>query len=128
MKGPEIAFLQIMQSIQENYEVGINKLDVNENIFTNVLNCSKNLENKTRYLCKKSDAVHYVFEGAIELDELYTLRYYFSNKRSYISLDPSSGHWVEDKIPYMQLNTLKYTELLYKYYNIDEFVYNFINN
>ena len=52
---PEVAFLRIMQKIQENYDLGVKQTDRNENIFTNMLYCSKNLENKTRYLCKKSE-------------------------------------------------------------------------
>jgi hypothetical protein len=126
MKSPEVCFLEIITSIQVNFEEGRNKIDNNENIFTNSINFSKNLEYKTRYLCNsKSKTLDYTFKGDIRMDNKFNMHYYFSNLRSYISIDTTID--LEQEIPRMQLNTFKYTELLYKYYNIDEFIYNLIN-
>jgi len=126
MKSPEVAFLQIMQSIQENFNEGTARIDNNDHIYTNVIHCSRYLENKTRYLCRKTEGtINYVFEGTIDISNNLNMRYYFSNKRSYISLD--TNHAFEENAAFMQLNTFKYTELLYKFYNIDEFVFNFVN-
>ena len=124
MKSPETAFLEIIETIQENISQGNQKIDDNKRIFSNTFNFSRPLEHKTKYFCRDSEGVTYVFEGFIDLDSEFSLHYYFSNKRSYVSLDTRQS----DVFQKMQLFSYKYTELLFKFYNIDEFVYNFVCN
>jgi hypothetical protein len=130
LKSPEKCFLEILEYINVNFSNGYNVIEDNSNIFTNVINYSRYFRNETNHLnhplCNKQ--INYVFQGDIPLNDTFYMHFYFSNQRSYVSIDVLNDRVnLEDCIAEIQLITYKYTEILYRYYNIDEFIYNLIS-
>jgi hypothetical protein len=126
MKSAELCFVEIINCIDMN---NINNKVINS---IGVLSYSKDLELKTNYLRSKKidNVINYCFNGNIDINDKYTLEFYFSDKTSYISINLSKNCELnlDSEICKIQLLMLKYGELLYKYYNIDEFIFNLINS
>lgn len=124
MKSAENCFLEIVSHVQNQR---VTARDKGEKFLTNIVNYSKILEHKTRHLAiHQSSSVEYVHMGDLDLSNKFTLHFYFSNKRSYLSIDLNEKDVTnaELQLSAVQLYTLKYTELLYKFYTIDEFIFN----
>lgn len=119
LKSPENCFFEIISYIKNN---NVHMKDDNSFINKNVMNYSK--------LRNYSDK-DYVYTNEIKLDEKYNLFFYFSNKRSYISINLNNEYLLENFIEiyeknyiFIQYILLIYSEKLFKKYNIDEFICN----
>lgn len=116
VKTPEQIFVEIINFVQCNKN--INK-DIGNSISTNIINYSK-----IRNFSKET----YVYNSDIIISDTFKVHFYFSNHRSYFSIDPKEICNFEESISFLQLINLKYCEKLFKEYNIDTFIYNFNKN
>lgn len=119
-KSIECCYLQIINSKKNN--------SVEGNKITNVINYCK-LRNFSEYNYEYSGNIVLNGDEPTKVDQLikdipvYTLHYYFSNKKSYISVDCSINS--EYYIPFIQYKLLKFTEKFFGLYNIDTFLANY---
>lgn len=120
MKTSEECFLEICNKIKndiDNNNTNL-KVDNGENIITSVINYSK-IHNYKGY---------YVYDGNIILSDEHfiKMKYYFSNKRSYISID--EDYLKENDIVKYEYILLKYIDTLFFKHNIDIFINSLHNN
>jgi len=115
IKTVEECFLEICNKIQTEKISGI---DYNENIITSFINYSK-LHNYEG---------NYMYNDYVILKSGIKLKYYFSNKRSYITIDEFSDTFIKenDTANYQSL-LLEYIDGLFIKYKIDVFI-NSLNN
>lgn len=111
MKWPEHCFLEILDFVKENRN---NTVDHGESVATSVISYSKLEEVEGRM---------YVYNGYINLERDVWLHFYFSHKRSYISIDKETS-FTEDDIARYQYFMLLYGEALFAKYSIDNFISN----
>lgn len=115
MKTAEDCFLEIVEYIKRHPN---NNIDEGEGIVDNVISYYK-LRNFNR---------NYVYKGSIVLEKTcgnsVNMNYYFSNKRSYISLY-TKNKYQNDTTDFnkLQYNLLLYTEKLFIQHKIDAFIY-----
>lgn len=109
MKWPEYCFLEILDFVKGNRNT---MEDNGESIATSVINYSKldNMEGKM-----------YVYNGYINLEGDVWLHFFFSHKRSYISIDKETS-FTEDEVARYQYYMLLYCEALFGKYSIDSFI------
>lgn len=119
MKTSEECFLEICNKIKNDIENNKNlKIDKGETLMTSIINYSKN-HNYEGY---------YVYDGYIILSDenFIKMKYYFSNKRSYISIDDPSLD--ENNITKYEYILLKYIDTLFFKHKIDIFINSLYNN
>lgn len=117
IKTPEQIFLEIINYIKFNKNNDEdNRENKNNIVFTNFFGYSK--------MRNYSDE-NYVYTSDIPISKIFKVHFYFSNKRSYFSIDPIKNSNYEEYFSLMQLINLIYSEKLFKEYSIDQFVYNF---
>jgi hypothetical protein len=120
VKTPEEIFLEIINFVKNNKNNNEdNRENKNNIVFTNLLGYSK-----MRNFSKEN----YVYTSDIQISEIFKVHFYFSNKRSYFSIDPKKNCNYEEYFSLMQLINLIYCDKLFKEYSIDTFIYNFNQN
>jgi hypothetical protein len=116
MKSAEECFLEIVKLVKCNKEECLDKEDNNERIITSSI----------LYCDSKSFDGNYVADGYISYAAETNLHFYFSNKRSYVSIDKQCMS--DDDVVRFQYNLLLLTAKLFGKYNIDYFIYNIVKN
>ena len=119
MKSAEECFIEIVEFVKDKKKECLKRKDNNERIITSsILFCDR----------KFFDG-EYVAEGFIEYSidssDVF-LHFYFSNKRSYISIDKRG--MTDMDVTRFQYNLLLLTAKLFGKYNIDHFVNNLLSN
>lgn len=116
MKTSEECFLEICENIKREIKSVTNfKIDNGEKIMTSVINYCK-IHNYSG---------SYVYDGYIILNRTIEghftkMHYYFSDKRSYISID--DGNLTENEISKHEYYLLLYIDKLFINYKIDKFI------
>lgn len=113
MKNSEYCFLEIINSLTNLKK----EKDDGRPMLRSVINWSK---------CRNFNGLDYIHDGYIKVEDGISLYYFFSNKRSALSLIQETNNDELD-INYLQYNLLLYTECLFKSYSIDTFLNNLIN-
>lgn len=116
-KTIEDCYLQILQQIISTTHC-IGKTDNGEFIITSSVCYSR--------MCHVETETSYVFDGYIPIAEGFTMHYFFSNKRSYISID--NAEMTETDMSKCQLYLLKLCEKFFIHYKIDLFVSEWIKS
>lgn len=116
MKSAEECFLEIVEYVKCNKHECLIKKDNNERIITSSI----------LYSDTKSFDGEYVAEGYIEYSVDSELHFYFSNKRSYISIDKRGMSDLD--VARFQYTLLLLTAKLFGKYNIDHFINSILAN
>jgi hypothetical protein len=104
---PEACFLEIIKFVKENKN---SFEDIEDNVTSSVLSYSKMRNFKGTY----------TYENVFAIGEGACLHFYFSNKRTYISIDKKD--MTDYEVSKFQYYLLLYTEALFQKYNIDLFI------
>lgn len=107
--SPYICLLEIIQRIQESTNSG---QDIGKSVMTSPI-CYSKLRNFSG---------EYEYEGLLDVSSGTQLHYYFSNKRSYISLDKNNPMCEVDVVK-LQYYLLRYVQVLIYDHKIDAFVH-----
>jgi len=116
MKRAEDCFIEIVEFVKHKKHECLKRKDNNERIITSSI----------LYCDRTSFDGEYVAEGLIEYASDVSLHFYFSNKRSYISIDKKS--MTEMDVARFQYTLLLLTAKLFGKYNIDHFVYSLLTD
>lgn len=111
MKWPENCFLEILDFVVKNKN---NTADHGNPIATSVISYSKRNNAEGRV---------YTYNGFIQLEGDVWMHFFFSHKRSYVSIYKETS-FTEDDIARYQYFILLYGEALFQKYNIDTFISN----
>ena len=122
MKGPENCFLEIILSLHQIKRIE----DDSKSVISSSISWSKS---------RNFNGDGYIYEGVVKIDVGYYLHYFFSNKRSYLSITCENETDNQIKDNQSKENQIKdieklslYVNKLFKVYKIDEFIYNIIND
>jgi hypothetical protein len=114
MKSAEECFLEIVEFVNRNKDTCLEKEDKGEKIITSSI----------LYCDSKSFDRNYVVNGYISYATETNLHFYFSNKRSYLSVDKQRMSDLD--VARFQYTLLLLTAKLFGKYNIDYFIYNIL--
>ena len=115
MKGPENCFLEIILSLHQIKKIE----DDGKSVISSSVSWSK---------CRNFNGYDYVYESVVKIDIGYYLHYFFSNKRSYLSINCETENQSKENQSKDIEKLSLYVDKLFKAYKIDEFIYNIIND
>lgn len=107
---PERCFIDIINYVQGRIDA--KNADYDENVYTSLVSYSK----------MRNFGGVYGHGGAVKVGEKVWLRFYFSNRRSYISVDCKERDDTDYNMTKSQYLVLRYAQKLFGDYNIDSFI------